>query len=274
MTAALPHWSDILLAVQSLSSCEDWSANPHVKNFSLFISVVVYVDTATAWSNDSPVFFLIPPPTNGSCLSLYFFLLLHFIPPTFFPFYFLDLFFFFFLTTASWNRSGWHPRSLTGQCTSHLPLPPLSFSDSLPSLRPLTPCWLPFCLSFKCTFIAPSVLSLTTSHLVSSLHITVPPPSFCLLHSPPTHFFLFFDFKQPSCLTWSESRQLPSGLIDFLLCLSLLNAHCSSNNRLRCVTVGWPALSASSAGQLQVSSRGTWDPEQMRTISPDLHASK
>lgn len=33
------------------------SANPDVENFFLFISVVVYVDTATAWSNDSPVFF-------------------------------------------------------------------------------------------------------------------------------------------------------------------------------------------------------------------------
>lgn len=76
--------------------CADWLANPVVENFFLFISVVVYVDTATAWSNDSPVFcFLFSFSqfffTNGSCPSLYFFLL-HFIPPTFFPFYFLDFF--------------------------------------------------------------------------------------------------------------------------------------------------------------------------------------
>ena len=43
-----------------LHHCEDWLVHQPIqmsKNFSLFISVVVYVDTAAAWSNDSPVFF-------------------------------------------------------------------------------------------------------------------------------------------------------------------------------------------------------------------------
>lgn len=100
-----------------------------------------------------PLFFFSSPPTNGSCLSLYFFFfsILSHLPFSLF----ILLILFVFLTTASWNRSGWHPRSLTGQCTSHLPLPPLSFSDSLLFLRPFTPCWLFFCLSFKCTSLLP-----------------------------------------------------------------------------------------------------------------------
>lgn len=78
--------------------CADWSANPDVKNVFLFISVVVYVDAATAWSNDSPVFlffsfFVFFPQMDPALLFIFF--LLHFIPPTFFsPFYFVDLFVF------------------------------------------------------------------------------------------------------------------------------------------------------------------------------------
>lgn len=40
---------------------------------------------------------------------------IHLFPPPF------SIFMLFWMT-GSWNRSGWHPRSLTGQCTSHLPL--------------------------------------------------------------------------------------------------------------------------------------------------------
>lgn len=81
--------------------------------------------------------FLLTLPLHEVTIPLFFFLI-------FFPFYILshlfffpDFFYFFvlFLTTASWNRSGWHPRSLTGQCTSHLPRPLLSSSDSLPLSR-------------------------------------------------------------------------------------------------------------------------------------------
>lgn len=171
--------------------CADWSANPDVKNDFLFISVVVYVDAATAWSNDSPVFLFFSFfffSTNGSCPSLYFF------SSPFYPTYlflpFLFCWFVCFLTTASWNRSGWHPRSLTGQCTSHLPLPLLSFSDSRPLFSlPLLPYRLLFWLSFntECNFIAPSVRSLTSSHLISPLHI----PVFPLLYQLFTHSVFF-----------------------------------------------------------------------------------
>ena len=51
---ALRHWSDILITVQSSAS---FTVRIAVEIFFLFISVV-YVDTATAWSNDSPFFFL------------------------------------------------------------------------------------------------------------------------------------------------------------------------------------------------------------------------
>lgn len=86
------------------------------------------------------------------------FFLLHFIPPTFFPFLFS--WFVSFLTTASWNRSGWHPRSLTGQCTSHIP-PLLYFSDSCPYS-----CFSSYILSFVSGF------SLTL-HVVSLLPLCV-----------------------------------------------------------------------------------------------------
>lgn len=200
------------------------------KLFPCFISVVVYVDTATAWSNDSPVFFSVSHLllfiylfsffSNGSSSSLYFLSsILSHLP--FSPFLFC--WFACFLTTASWNRSGWHPRSLTGQCTSHLPLPLLDDSHSLflPPLRPSPLCfWLSF--STTCGFIAPSTLSHPDIYLYLPLH------SLPLRHSPPTHFY----FKHPSRLTWISSRgNSPSGLIDFLLCLSLLNARYRSNNR-------------------------------------------
>lgn len=70
------------------------------KLFPCFISVVVYVDTATAWSNDSPVFFSVSHLllfiylfsffSNGSSSSLYFLSsILSHLP--FSPFYFVDL---------------------------------------------------------------------------------------------------------------------------------------------------------------------------------------
>lgn len=79
--------------------CADWSANPDVKNVFLFISVVVYVDTATAWSNDSPVFcffsfshFFSP---HKWILPFSLFFSSPFYPTYLFPpFYFVDLFVF------------------------------------------------------------------------------------------------------------------------------------------------------------------------------------
>lgn len=90
------------------------------RKFFLFISVVVFMLTLPLHELMIPLFFVF--------FLIFFYLskrifLLHFYPTNLSPplFYFVD--FVFFLTTASWNRSGWHPRSLTGQCTSHLPLP-------------------------------------------------------------------------------------------------------------------------------------------------------
>lgn len=131
-----------------LYHCEDCSlANPDSRRSRpevfMFISVV-YVNTVTAWS-------------NGPCNSL-------FSPfyPTYLSSFFFCFFLFFlclFLTTASWNRSGRHPRSLTGQCTSHNPL--LSFFwTCLFSL-----------LKHSCGFIAPLVhLSCVTSAFLLFLY--------------------------------------------------------------------------------------------------------
>lgn len=100
----------------SLSGLVASWANPVVRNFSLFISVVVFV------------------PLHGEIIPLFCFLFLIFffyLPSHFFSFFFY--FFGLFLTTASWNRSGWHPRSLTGQCTSHLPPSCFLFISFTPS---------------------------------------------------------------------------------------------------------------------------------------------
>lgn len=112
------------LSTHHVTHCADCTGAHHVWYFCLFVSVV-FVEFATAWSNDSPVFF----PHS--------FLFTFNSTSSFFLFFFV-----LFLTTASWNRSGWHPRSLTGQCTSHLPRPPLLFSflslHFLPACFPLT----------------------------------------------------------------------------------------------------------------------------------------
>lgn len=129
--------------------------------------------------------------TNGSCPSLYiFFSILSHL-----PFSLFILLICLFLTTASWNRSGWHPRSLTGQCTSHLRLPLLSFSDSH-SYSCFPSCLLTFCIwlsiNTTCGFIAPSVLSSIDSRLISPLHIPVssPPPPFYQLFTHSLSFTL------------------------------------------------------------------------------------
>ena len=155
---ALRHWSDILITVQSSAS---FTVRIAVEIFFLFISVV-YVDTATAWSNDSPFFFSFShffPQMDPGLRFIFLLSILSHLP------YSLLFCWFLFLTTASWNRSGWHPRSLTGQCTSHLPLLLHTFS-------PL------FLLSSNTSqgFIAPSGLLLTASNHVSPLHIAVFPP--------------------------------------------------------------------------------------------------
>lgn len=52
-----------------------------------------------------------------------------------------------FSTTASWNRSGWHPRSLTGQCTSHLPSFISPASRAISSLPPFMCSHIDSCLN-------------------------------------------------------------------------------------------------------------------------------
>lgn len=71
----------------------DWSANRDVKYFFLFI-YVVYVDTATAWSNDSPVFFLIFSLHKWIPSSFFFFSILSHL--SFSLLILLIVFFFFF----------------------------------------------------------------------------------------------------------------------------------------------------------------------------------
>lgn len=190
---ALPHWSDILITVQSSLSFTVRICRPiqMSKTFSCLF-LLSFMLTLPLHEVMIPLFFCFSHffffSTNGSCPSLYFF------SSPFYPTYlflpFLFCWFVCFLTTASWNRSGWHPRSLTGQCTSHLPLPLLSFSDSRPLFPlPLLPYRLLFWLSFntECNFIAPSVRSLTSSHLISPLHI----PVFPLLSQLFTHSVFF-----------------------------------------------------------------------------------
>lgn len=161
---ALRHWSDILITVQSSAS---------------FTVRIVW--PIQLWKSFSCLFllFMLTLPLHEVMIPPFFFFLfliffhkwilafaLFFFSPSY-PTYLIPFLYcwFLFLTTASWNRSGWHPRSLTGQCTSHLPLLLLTFS-------PL------FLLSFNTPrgFIAPSGLLLTASNHVSPLHIAVFPP--------------------------------------------------------------------------------------------------
>lgn len=207
-----------------------------------------------------PLFFFSSPPTNGSCLSLYFFF---FSILSHLPFSLFIL----LICLFSWRQQvgidqGDIPdlSQVSVHLTFHflLSLFLTPFSSCVPS--PLV------------GFSSASPLSVLHCSLCALAHYFTPcfiptyncAPTLILSSSLSTHSF-FLNFKQPSCLTWSQSRQLPSGLIDFLLCLSLL---------YYTVAIALtPALTVSSA-QLLVSSRGTWDPEQMGKISPDLHASK
>lgn len=133
---ALPHWSDILITVQSSLSFTVRIGRPiqMSKTFSCLF-LLSFMLTLPLHEVMIPLFFVFflfliffPPQMDPALLFIFFFSILSHLP--FSPFLFC--WFVCFLTTASWNRSGWHPRSLTGQCTSHLPLPLLSFSDSRP----------------------------------------------------------------------------------------------------------------------------------------------
>lgn len=121
ITAALPHWSHILIIVHSSCACVTVQIAQAINVSDTFACLfLLFLLTLPLHEVTIPCFVLF---SHFSILSHLFF------------FYFLFVFFviFIFLTTASWNRSGWHPRSLTGQCTSHLPRPPLSPPDLHPS---------------------------------------------------------------------------------------------------------------------------------------------
>lgn len=199
------------------------------------------------------IFFVFLRMDPAFLFLLLFFFLLHFIPPTFLP-----LFFCWFV--CFWRQQvGIDQGDIPdlSQVSVHLTF---HFLFSLfPILTPFLPLSPPLFSAFPSTLHVVSLLPLRfhpSTHTLFHPYIYLFPPfpvvhTFSLLHSPPTRFY----FKQPSCLTWSESRQLPSGLIDFLLCLSLLNARYRSNSRLRCVKLA-RLNTAPSAGPLQVSSRG------------------
>ena len=173
---------------------KDWSsANPDVRNFFLVLFLLSFMLTLPLHEVMTPLFFFF-------CFSspfIYFFsfqmdppLLFIFSPPflSHLPFSpFLFCWFACFLTTASWNRSGWHPRSLTGQCTSHLQLPLLSFLRfSLPVLASsstLSPLFLAFLQHY--------VLFHCSLNLISPRHIPLSPPSLTPSPSLSTHSFLF-----------------------------------------------------------------------------------
>ena len=169
------------------------SANPDVKKRFLVYFCCRFCLTLPLHEVTIPLFFVL-------CFS-YLFFPLHDLPPSFLPFFicFVDL----FLMTASWNRSGWHPRSLTGQCTSHLPLP------------------LPL-------FLIPThlFLSLTNTTCVVSL----PPLCFHPSYPPPP-------LLSSSLILLFKSGHLSSGWIDFLflLLISLLSARYGLNNKRSCV---------------------------------------
>lgn len=167
-TTALPHWSDMLIPVQSSSSFTvriGWPIQLS-KTFSCLF-LLSFMLTLPLHEVMIPLFFV-----------FFFSIFFHkwilpfslFFSSPFYPTYlspFLFSWFVCFLTTASWNRSGWHPRSLTGQCTSHIPLL-LYFSDSCPYS-----CFSSYLLGFFSH--THSVRSLTASHLISPLHIPLFP---------------------------------------------------------------------------------------------------
>lgn len=204
---------------------------------------------------DPPLLFIFSPPFYPTYLSP--------------PFYFVDLLVFWRQQVGIDQGDIPDLSQVSVHLTFHFLFSLLYDSHSLflPPLRPSPLCfWLSF--STTCGFIAPSTLSHPDIYLYLPLH------SLLLRHSPPTHFY----FKQPSRLTWISSRgNSPSGLIDFLLCLSLLNARYRSNNRaevcvkLASLNAAPSAISAPAAGLVTWTRKAA---QQLRTMNSDLHLQK
>lgn len=168
--------------------------------FLVYFCCRFYVDAATAWINDSPVFcffshllLFIQTDISSPFLS-------HqpFSP----PFYFVDFVFFWRQQVGIDQGDIPDLSQVSVHLTFHFLF--LSFYD----LAPLLPSLHLFRLSFNTLWFLRSICA--------SIHRLVPyfTPTFTcvtllphpsLRHSSPTHFY----FKQPSRLTWSESRQLP-----------------------------------------------------------------
>lgn len=171
---ALPHRSDMFITVQSLLSF-----TVEMSNFFMFISV--FVDTAAAWSNDSPVLFcfsfliLLFSP-NGPRPPLYasFSILSHPQPLPFF-------FFFSFCKFCFWRQQvGIDQGDIPdlSQVSVHLTVH-LSNSNLLTFFPPKS-----FSCSTTSYLTALSVLSSTDSHFISPLPMPVSP-------SWPVVYFLF-----------------------------------------------------------------------------------
>lgn len=206
-TAALPHWSDILITVHSLLSFTVQIGQPI--EMSNTFSCLFLLFMLTLHEVMIPLFFFLISFLHKRIPSSFCFFPFPFYPTS--PFLFWFCWFVFFLTTASWNRSGWHPRSLTGQCTSHLPPPLPSLSDSHPFFTSFLLFLFPTFLQ-NCAWLQ-RLLSATLHRFSTPAHTRFHPllqTSFVILSSSPsTHsFFFLFQTTASSNLMWLQATPL------------------------------------------------------------------